>query len=221
MNPLLPNSTVNKRVSFSFDQNKIPPNYRLLYQLHSTNSNGNDEEMWKTIANSYNFVTGAEYSWKELNTIWDRAPAMIKRKIGIESVGTDYVDSAKKPKKSSMSKKSSPPEMANQSSAIKPIVDAKVKLPSILKSNNAVASKQVLPNSTLGSSDIKSNASTIIDQVVNSKVVLTEDKNTQTDFPDAIDDLAQRDLKLNISIHELKLKFLQSHYRRRFGDFDK
>lgn len=59
----------------------------------------------------------------------------------------------------------------------------------------------------------------IPDKVVYSDVVLSEDKSIQTDFVDLNDELAQRDLKLKISIQELKLKFLQSQYRRRFGDF--
>lgn len=212
MNPTQSNTTVNKRVTF-FDQNKLPTNYRLLHQLyHSTvSSNGNDEELWKTIANSYNFVMGAEYSWKELNTIWDRAPELTKRKIG-----SDYVEAVKKPKNNSSTKKYLQP-MVNQSSDVN--VDEKQKLSSILKTSNSVQSKQVLANNTLDSSVMESKGLKIPDKVVYSDVVLSEDKSIQTDFVDLNDELAQRDLKLKISIQELKLKFLQSQYRRRFGDF--
>lgn len=240
MNPIPPNPSSNKRVSFTFDQSKslqAQPNYRLLYQLHTTyNGDGNDEDMWKAIANSYNFVTGAEFSWKDLNTIWDRAPAMTKRKMGLESINMDEVDASKKPKKSVSITKKTPPT-ANQSSAFKSVEDEKPKLLPILKLNNTAQSKQSkqmptnqylevngkqVESETNKSKVSKSTATcSIFDENVNSesKIIPTEDKNIQTDFVDTNKELVQRDLKLKISIQELKLKFLQSQYRRNFGDY--
>lgn len=239
MNPVPPNPSMNKRVSFALDQSKTlqaQPNYRLLYQLHTTyNGDGNDEEMWKAIANSYNFVTGSEFSWKELNTIWNRAPAMTKRKIGLESVNSDDVDASKKPKKNVSITKKTPPVAASQSLVFNSMPDEKPKLAPILKLYNKAQFKQVPTNNTLEANSVKQMESKPIKSKVSkstatcpifdenvkhdSKVILTEDKSTQTDIDDPIKDLVKKDLKLKISMQEMKLKLLQSRYRRGFGDY--
>ena len=206
----------------------LNPNYRLLYHLHSERKDmDNSDEMWQSIAKSYNFLSNSKHTSAEMVKLWKRVPAMTKRKIELDSLddleSSDETTNHNK-KKSCSNKNNAIPEDKN--------VEEKPQIVSILKNAtmpSAPASqrepfdfskkqKSKLPKT----SKAKSNENVESDMCNETNPL---NVGTQTDSTESKDqkekdesEYRRKEYKLKMAMLEIKKKYVHLQYKKHLGE---